>query len=38
MELETSGYLDRLGYEYVPPTHDRIFRDPDRIKRALEEN
>ena len=33
--LETSGYLDRLGYEVELPTYGRTFRAPDRVKRAL---
>jgi phospholipase C len=35
VSLETTGYLDRLGYEVQPPTYSRIFRDPDSVKRAL---
>ena len=34
VRLETSGYLDRLGYEVKPATPERIFRDPDSVKRA----
>jgi phospholipase C len=37
MELETSGFLDRLGYEYKPPTHERLFSDPDKVRQALEQ-
>ena len=33
--LETSGMLDRLGYEVKPSTYDRIFRDPDSVRQAL---
>jgi phospholipase C len=33
--LETSGLLDELGYEVKPSTYDRIFREPDSVKRAL---
>lgn len=32
--LETSGYLDSIGYEVVPATPDRIFRKPDTVKKA----
>jgi phospholipase C len=35
-ELETSGLLDRLGYEVKPATIDRIFRDPGSIRGGLE--
>ena len=34
VRLETSGYLDSLGYEVKPATPDRIFSEPDSIKRA----
>ena len=34
IELQTSGWLDRLGYEVEPATLERVFRDPDRIRRA----
>jgi phospholipase C len=34
-ELITSGYLDKLGAKYYKGTPDEIFREPDRIKRAL---
>ena len=34
--LETSGYLDSLGYEVKPPTYDAIFRSPDGVRRAFE--
>ncbi len=34
VELETSGWLDRLGYEVQPATYDRIYREPDRVRRA----
>jgi phospholipase C len=33
--LETSGLLDELGYEVKPSTYDRIFREPDSVRRAL---
>ena len=34
VQLETSGLLDRLGYEVEPATPERIFREPDSVKRA----
>jgi phospholipase C len=36
--LETSGLLDRLGYEVKKPTYARIFRNPDSFKRALQQS
>jgi len=33
--LETSGYLDRLGYEVEDASFGRIFRDPDSVSKAL---
>jgi phospholipase C len=35
VDLETSGYLDRLGYEVRPPTYGNLFRSPDGVKRAF---
>lgn len=35
--LQTSGWLDYLGYEVKTPTLDQIFRYPDTIKKGLEE-
>jgi phospholipase C len=35
-DLETSGLLDRLGYEVKRPTYPRIFRNPDSFRRALQ--
>jgi phospholipase C len=35
MELQTSGFLERVGYDYVPPTADRIFSEPDKLRQAL---
>ncbi len=35
MELQTSGFLERVGFDYVPPTADRIFSDPDKVRQAL---
>jgi hypothetical protein len=34
MDLQTSGYLDSIGYEYVPPTPERLFQNPDSYRRA----
>ena len=36
--LETSGYLDELGYEVKPAGYDQIFRDPDSVRRSLEKS
>ncbi len=33
--LETSGLLERLGYEVPKVTYDSLFRYPDRIRRAF---
>ena len=35
-QLETSGLLDRLGYEVPKVTYDSLFRYPDRVRRAFE--
>jgi phospholipase C len=35
VSLETSGLLDRLGYEVKPATYSSIFRDPDSVRQAL---
>jgi phospholipase C len=37
-KLETSGYLDRLGYEVEDASFDQIFRNPDSISQALRES
>jgi phospholipase C len=37
-KLETSGYLDRLGYEVEDAGFDQIFRNPDSISQALRES
>ena len=34
-KLESSGLLERLGYEVPPPTPDRLFRQPDSVLNAL---
>jgi phospholipase C len=36
--LETSGYLERVGFAVEPPTYGRTFRSPDGVKRALRES
>jgi phospholipase C len=36
VKLETSGLLDRLGYEPQQPTYDSLFRFPDAVRRAFE--
>ena len=36
VELESSGYLERLGYEVQPASYDRIFREPDSVQKALD--
>jgi phospholipase C len=36
IELQTSGYLDRLGYEVPDATLEQIFRYPDSVRRAIE--
>jgi len=33
-ELESSGYLDRIGFPYEHATYERVFREPDRVRRA----
>ena len=35
VSLETSGLLDRLGYEVQRPTYESLFREPDAARRAL---
>ena len=32
--LETTGYLERLGYTVPPATYDSLYRQPDRIRKA----
>ncbi|MFI5121269.1 MAG: alkaline phosphatase family protein [Vicinamibacteria bacterium] len=36
VQLESSGLLDRLGYEIPKVTYDSLFRYPDRVRRAFE--
>jgi phospholipase C len=33
--LESSGLLDRLGYEAQPATYSRIFRSPDSVRQGF---
>ncbi len=35
-KMETSGYLDRLGYEVPKVTYDSLFRYPDTVRRAFQ--
>jgi phospholipase C len=35
VDLHTSGYLDRLGFEYRPATLDSTFREPHKVGAAL---
>jgi len=34
--LETSGYLDALGFEAPRPTYNAFFRQPDTVRKAIE--
>ena len=34
--LRSTGLLDRLGYEVQEPTYTSIFRQPDKIRKAIE--
>ena len=36
VELETSDYLDRLGFDIPEASVDHIFREPDSVRRAPE--
>jgi phospholipase C len=36
--LETSGFLERMGYQVQEPTYARLFRNPDSFKRALRQS
>ena len=35
MDLVTSGYLDRLGFDYKPATAASTFREPSKVTQAL---
>ncbi len=34
LELERSGWLERIGYEVTPATFENVYREPDRIREA----
>ena len=34
VQLETSGYLERLGFDVPPATYDSLYRQPDKGRRA----
>ena len=34
MDLVTSGYLDRLGFEYRPARPEDLFREPHKVRAA----
>ena len=38
VDLETSGLLDRLGYDVKPAKLDQIFRSPDSVAGALRDS
>jgi phospholipase C len=38
VQLETSGLLERLGYEVEPVTYESIFREPDGVRRAIRQS
>jgi phospholipase C len=38
VDLETSGLLDRLGYDVKPASYDQIFRSPDSVSKALRDS
>jgi phospholipase C len=35
LDLVTSGYLDRLGFDYKPASPDSTFREPSKLLQAL---
>jgi phospholipase C len=35
LDLVTSGYLDRLGFDYKPASADSTFREPSKLLQAL---
>ena len=35
MDLVTSGYLDRLGFDFKPATAASTFREPSKVEQAL---
>jgi len=36
VELVTSGYLDKLGYQAPAATYESTYREPDRVRKAFE--
>ena len=34
--LQTSGLLERAGYEIEPVSYESLFRQPDTVRRAFE--
>jgi len=34
--LRTSGYLERLGFHYRPATHESTWREPHKMRKAIE--
>jgi phospholipase C len=37
-KLETSGLLERYGYKKLTPSFDQLFREPDKVRKALKES
>jgi phospholipase C len=35
LDMVTSGYLDRLGFDYRPATPAHAFREPDKVVSTL---
>ena len=35
MDLVTSGYLERLGWDYQPARNSEIYREPDKLAKAI---
>jgi len=35
VDMLTSGYLDRLGFDYKPATADSTFREPSKVRQAF---
>ena len=35
VKLQTSGLLDRLGYEVQRPTYESLFKEPDKVRKAF---
>ena len=34
MTMVTSGYLDRVGFDYKPATAESTFREPSKVRQA----